>query len=259
MRADLVAADTLVPLNQPYVAYNQPFLPDYATRFNHVHGGDEVTTPAVLNANAGTPDGIVDWVFVEFRDAADSVTVLRTLSALVQRDGDIVDAATGGAIYVDSLPSQFFTIVKHRNHLGAMTAAPVAQVGKVATFDFTTATPADLYNSSPTYDGLEQVTIHGHNALWAGNTNANDRVKYDGPANDRAKINQDVITHQENSLFTLNFDDAFGYYMGDVNMDGQAKYDGFGNDRILLQSNVLTYPLNGSLLNNFDLLLEQVK
>jgi len=259
VRADLVAMN-LVPLSQPYNPANEPLLPDYAVRFNHVHAGDEVTTPAVLNANAGTPDGIVDWVFVEFRDQTDSLTVLRTLSALVQRDGDVVDAATGGVIYVDSLPSQFFTVVKHRNHLGAMTAEPVVPIGNIAEIDFSAATPAELYNIAPSYDGLEQVSISGHNALWAGNTNANDRVKYDGPDNDRAKINQEVITNPLNTSFTLNFDNAIDYYMGDVNMDGKAKYDGINNDRILLQSNVLTYPLNiPAYLNNYNLFIEQVK
>jgi len=255
MRADLVAAD-LVPLAQPYDAVNNPL---YASRFMHLHGGDEVTTTEVLNANSGTPDGIVDWVFVEFRDVADSSSVLRTLSALVQRDGDIVDAATGGTVYVDSLPAQFFTVVKHRNHLGAMTAAPVVTVAKVAAFDFTTAIAADLYNTSVVYDGLEQVAIAGHQALWAGNANADNKVKYDGPVNDRFIINADVVLHPENTSSTLNFDNAFDYYQGDVDMDGKAKYDGIGNDRILLQSNVLGYPLNSAFLNNYDLLIEQVK
>ena len=255
MRADLVDQN-LVPLTQPYNAADEPL---YATRFTHLHGGDEVTTAAVLNSNSGTPDGIVDWVFVEFRDAADSVTVLRTLSALVQRDGDIVDAATGGVVFVDSLPSQFFTVIKHRNHLGVMTAAPVISVANLAIFDFTTATTADLYTTLPVYDNLEQVTIAGHQALWAGNSNADNKVKYDGAGNDRFIINANVIVDQGNTSNTLNFDNAINYYLGDINMNGKAKYDAIGNDRILLQSNVLTYPLNAAFLNNFDLLIEQVR
>ncbi len=255
MRADLVAAD-LVPLDQPYNVLDQPL---YASRFLHVHGGNEKTTPEVLNANAGTPDAIVDWVFVELRSAFDSLIVLRTLSALVQRDGDVVDAATGGLIYVDSLPDQFFAIVKHRSHLGVMTAAPVVTNRKVASFDFTTASNIELYNISPGYNGLEQVTISGHKALWAGNCNADDRVKYDGVGNDRLIINSNVILDPSNTSGTLNYDNAIGYYLGDVNMDGKVKYDAISNDRILLQSNILNYPLNTALLNNFNLLIEQVK
>ena len=116
MRADLVAQN-FVPLVQPYDSTVEPL---FAQRFNHVIGGNETTTTQVLNANAGTPDAIVDWVFVELRDETDSLTVLRTLSALVQRDGDIVNAADGGVIFLDSIPENFFAVVKHRNHLGAL-------------------------------------------------------------------------------------------------------------------------------------------
>jgi len=255
MRSDLVD-EGLVPLEQPYSFTDQPL---YASRFMHLLGGNEVTTNEVLTANAGTPDGIVDWVFIEFREALDSLRVIRTVSALVQRDGDVVDAGTGGTVYVDSLPDQFFTVIKHRNHLGAMTAAPLVAVAKVAAFNFITADAVELYNTTPTYNGLEQVTIAGTQALWAGNSNADDRVKYDGTTNDRFIINADVILHPDNTSNTLNFDNATGYFLGDVNMDGKSKYDAISNDRILLQSNVLGYPLNTAFLNNFNLLIEQVK
>ncbi len=252
MRADLVAQN-LVPLTQPY-----DIAPLNTTRFAHILGGNEVTTNAVLSANAGTPDAIVDWVFVELRDATGSTTI-RTLSALVQRDGDIVNAADGGVIYVDSLPANFYPIVKHRNHLGAMTATPITAVAKVAAFDFTTASGNDLYNLDPSYNGVEQVSYLGHQALWAGNAYPDNKCKYDGAANDRIIINGDVIFHPLNTSNTLNFNNAVGYYQGDINLDGKAKYDGIGNDRILMQSTILTYPLNSSFLNNYDLLIEQVQ
>jgi len=255
MRADLVTQD-LVPLMQPYDSDDEPL---YTNRFVHVNGGTEITTNAVLTANAGTPDGIVDWVFVELRDALDSVTVVRTVSALVQRDGDIVDAATGGALNIIDLPDEFFVVVKHRNHLGAMTASPIATVNSIATFDFTTAAFADLYDDGTGYNGLEQIAIAGHQALWAGNANADIKVKYDGTFNDRIIIAGDVLLAFGNGSNTLNFNNAIEYYQGDINMDGKAKYDGFGNDRILLQAIVLTYTLNSSYLNNYDLLIEQIK
>lgn len=255
MRSDLVTQN-LVPLAQPYDPATEPA---FAQRFNHVIGGNEVTTDAVLNANAGTSDAIVDWVFVELRDETDSITVIRTLSALVQRDGDVVNAADGGVIYVDSLPTNFFVVVKHRNHLGAMTASPVVSVAKVSAFDFSAANAARLYHTATGYDGAEQVTYGGHQALWAGNSNADGKVKYDGTTNDRIIVNANVILDPGNTSNTLNFNNAIDYYLGDVNLDGKAKYDGINNDRILLQSGVLTYPLNTAFLNNYDLMIEQVK
>lgn len=254
MRADLVAQD-LVPLGQPYNSTTTPLL---TNRFVHTIGGTETTTNTVLNANADTPDGIVDWVFIELRDPTDSVTVIQTISALVQRDGDVVDAATGGNLYAANLIGQFFVLVKHRNHLGAMTAAPISIIKNVLTVDFTTMTGDSLYHNDG-YDGLEQIPLYGKNALWAGNANADNKIKYDGSFNEQIIIAAEIITFPDNTERVLNYDNAIGYYQGDTNMDGKVKYDGIFNDRIILQFILLTYPGNTSHLSNYNLLLEQVK
>jgi len=254
MRADLVAQN-LVPLTQPYDSLQNPFL---ANRFVHKIGGDETTTNAVLNANSGTPNGIVDWVFVEFRDATDSLTIIRTRSALVQRDGDVVDAATGEALYIADLPNEFFVVVKHRNHLGVMTRNPMDVYNRRITIDFTTINSSDLYNHT-NYDGLEQTMLFGKNALWAANVNVDGKVKYDGAFNDRIIVASDILQVLENSYMTLNYNNAIGYHLGDVNLDGKVKYDGFVNDRILIQLNVLEYLMNTAYLNNFDEMIEQIR
>lgn len=255
MRADLIAQN-LVPLEQPYTT---AFNPLFETRFKHTIGGTETTTNTVLNANVGTPDGIVDWVFIEFRDPVDTVTVIRTIPALVQRDGDIVDAATGGDLYVKGLFGQLFVIVKHRNHLGAMTATPISIIGKSLTADFTTMTDLNLYHKSIFYDGLEQTSLHGKNALWAGNANADNKIKYDGSFNDRIILAAEIITSPPNIDQNLNYNNAIEYHQGDINMDGKAKYDGSQNDRIILQYILHTYPNNSSYLNNYNLMIEQIR
>jgi len=203
-----------------------------------------------------------DWVFIEIRAAADPTTILRTVSALVQRDGDIVDGTTGTTLCVAGLPASFYVAVKHRNHLGVMTANPLTTIGGNLIVDFTTMSDADIYdNPSITYDynGLEMTTVAGKRALWAGNASADNKVKYDGSANDRIKLANDVLTFPGNSTsLNLNYDNAIGYFQGDVDMNGKAKYDGAQNDRIIIQNIVLTYPLNGLTLNNFNDLLEQL-
>jgi len=254
MRDDLRTMG-VIPTNQPYSASLHP-------RFTHVGGGNETTTPLILSQNAFTGDAVVDWIFLEIRDAADSTSVIRTISALVQRDGDIVDASTGTTLCVSGLPSSFFVAVKHRNHLGAMTAEPTVASGGTVIVDFTTMGDADLHDNPSTsydYDGLEQTTMSGRRALWAGNANADSKVKYDGSANDRIKLANDVLTFPGNSTsLNLNYDNALGYFQGDVDMNGKAKYDGALNDRIIIQNIVLTYPLNSLILNNFNDLLEQL-
>ena len=252
MRDDL-RQQGFIPLNEPYDSLNQ----NTGDKFLHVVGGNEITNLGVLTANAGTADAIVDWVFVELRDPADSSNVIRTISALVQRDGDVVAAHTGGDLIVTSVPRNFFVSVKHRNHLGAMTATDIAIMGEMAVVDFTTKTHSDLYNTVG-YDTLAVTTILGKRALWMGNANKDIKTKYDGAANDRIVPNFEAITEQGNVLNSLNYDFANGYYQGDVNMDGKVKYDGIGNDRILIQNVILTYPLNNSLLRNYNNLLEQL-
>lgn len=255
MRDDL-RAQGLIPLQQPYsVAVGD--------RFEHVQGGNEQTTAAVLNANAATPDAIVDWVFIELRDAIDNTNVIKTISALVQADGDVV-AADGQAIELYGLTAPFYLSVKHRNHLGVMTAHTVTAIDREILVDFTTMNNSDLWNHLG-YNGYEMITLaDGRKALWAGNAKADAKVKYDGSANDRNQILVDMSTYysqhiEPSFLFPLNYDFAIGYFMGDINMDGKVKYDGTNNDRVVIQAIVVgLYGLNTEYSNNFNNLIEQI-
>ena len=248
---DNLRTQGLIPLEQPYSAVLDE-------RFTHYNGGgSETTTSTVLNANAGTGDAIVDWVFVEIRDQATPQTVFKTVSALLQRDGDIV-ASDGGPLTVAGLPEMFYIAVKHRNHFGAMGANVLTVVNSEVTLDFTTIDNAGLFSISGSSPELAMVTVGGIKAFYMGNANFDSRVKYDGAANDRQFAASQVLSHPSNSNQTLNFSSATGYSSGDINMDGKVLYDGGGNDRILIQNTVITYPLNTSGLNNFNGMIEQL-
>jgi len=253
MRDDL-RSQNFLPLTQPYVdSINTN------GRFTHIGGGTEVTTTTLLNADAGTANAIVDWVFVELRDPSDSTNVFQTISALVQKDGDVIDASTGMPIVLLNPPLSFFVAVKHRNHLGAMKNTPVLTVNDTATIDFTTLPLSDFY-TQPGFENLAVTTESGFRALWAGNANIDIRSKYDGSRNDRIVVGNNVLTDRINTTFNLNFANAFGYLQGDVNMDGRAKYDASDNDRIILQNIILMYPLNFNDLqiNNYNNMMEQL-
>ncbi len=249
MRDDL-RVKGLIPLAQPYSS-------SLNERFTHVNGGGtETTTQAVLDANDGTGDAIVDWVFLEFREAANNQNIVRTVSALLQRDGDVV-AADGGALTVD-LPGTFLIAIKHRNHFGALSSTAVTVTNAAVTLDFTTLTNDDLF-SNPGFSGqVSMTTIGGNKALYSGNANFDIRIKYDGVANDRQMTASQVLSHPNNTGLILNFANAEGYYSGDINMDGVVLYDGANNDRQLILNTVLTYPLNLNLLTNYNGLLEQM-
>lgn len=251
MRDDL-RSQGLIPLNQPYGA-------TFGTRFTHYGGGgNEVTTNAILSANAGTGNAIVDWVFIEIRDAVNPATIVRTVSALVQRDGDVVNAITGGALRITMPNGSYRIAIKHRNHLGAMTANNVVFNGGTTTLDFTTMSNLDLYNQAG-YDGQEMVQMGSRKALWVGDTNLDGKVKYSGSGTDGLQISNEVLGHSGNTSGSFNYNNAFGYFRGDVNMDGKTKYSGATNDRILIQQTILGFPLNTSQLNNYNNLVEQTQ
>jgi hypothetical protein len=247
---DNLRTQNLIPLASPYdVALG--------ARFTKVaEAAVTTTTNAVLNTNAGTPNAIVDWVFIEIRSGTSPTTVVKTVSALVQRDGDIV-GADGLPLYVQMSFGNYFVSVKHRNHLGAMMSNTVAINGSLATLDFTSMTNAQLYNNAG-YDGYEMVTVGAVKALWAGNCNADNKTKYDGTATDQQKISSNVTTFATNTTTSFTFNNAVGYFEGDVNMDGKAKYDGNGNDRILIQQLVQSFGLNATGSNNYNNLVEQL-
>lgn len=253
MRDDL-RSQNFIPLQQPYTEFF-----NNTNRFKHLGGGTEVTTNTILNANAGTPDAIVDWIFVELRDSTNAKKVIRTISALVQRDGDIVDAASGLPLLLTNPPASSFVSIKHRNHLGAMKKEPVLMQNDTIRVDFVTMPLTDFYADSG-FDTLAVTTIDGKRALWAGNANKDKKPKYTGGQNDQVIINNDIMSDPNNTELKLNFAHTMGYFQGDVNLDGNVKYDGQDNDRIIIQNIILTYPLNfnGLNINNFNNFLEQL-
>lgn len=240
-----------IPLSQPYSTALSP-------RFAHVNGGGtETTTQAVLDANAGTGDAVVDWIFVEIRDAANQETVIRTVSALLQRDGDIM-AANGGPLNVDGLPASFFVSLKHRNHFGALSTEVLNVVNAEVALDFTTIENDDLFALSGFTPDVAMATMNGMRALYTGNANLDGQVKYDGVANDRQVAAGQVLSHPDNTAQLLNFSNAEGYYSGDVNMDGKVLYDGANNDRQFILNIIITYPLNENTLSNYNGMFEQI-
>ncbi|MEM9991789.1 MAG: hypothetical protein AAF738_08495, partial [Bacteroidota bacterium] len=110
-------ATGLLPSTEPYTALGYSFL----------GGGGEQVAPTVL-AQTGN-DSIVDWVIVELRANTSPNTVLASRAALLQKDGDVVDVDGNSAVGMSGTTSinsgMYHVAIKHRNHLGTMTALPV--------------------------------------------------------------------------------------------------------------------------------------
>lgn len=184
--------------------------------------GQGSTTSVVLEATGA--DAIVDWVLLELRDAASGSVVVERRAALLQRDGDVVDVDGTGPVIFCSTAGDYRVAVRHRNHLGCMTASAITLGAAPSTVDFTSAGTA-------TYGTDARKEMGGMLMLWAGNTTGDQVLRYTGSANDRDAVLQSVggstPTHT-----------ATGYLGADSNLDGTVKYTGSGNDREFILINV---------------------
>lgn len=208
LMSDALRAAGLVPLTEPFTAMG------YAQMAN---GGGETTSAGVL-ATTGS-DAVVDWVRLELRSATDPSLLVATRQALVLRDGTIVGGSGGSPVLFD-VPSNasYFVVMRHRNHLGVMTASPIAFAPGITT-------AVDLrYASGSTFGTDARKTAGSVRLLWAGDVNADGSLKYTGNGNDRDPILVRIGG-------TVPTSTVSGYWAEDVNMDASVKYTGSANDR----------------------------
>lgn len=214
--SDALRAAGVVPLTEPYTAAGWP----------NAGGGGETTNLNVLGTTGN--NAIVDWVRVELRSSTTPSTIVAARHALVQRDGDIVSAIDGtSAVSLPAAAGNYYVAIRHRNHLGCMTASAVALSSSATALDFRSSALA-------TYGTNARKTVGTNLALRAGNTYRDgniNQMKYTGSANDRDPILTRVGSTTPNAS-------AAGYYPEDVNMDGTTKYTGTGNDRDPILVNV---------------------
>jgi len=142
--------------------------------FTHVYtGGLEMTTPAVLAVTGD--NAIVDWVFVEIHNNELPLGIILTMSALLQRDGDIVQV-DGVSPLEFPIISDYFVVVRHRNHFGVQ-SLDILPATHPSNIDFTDPlTPVYGTNAMKNVDGV-MVMIAG-DANRDGQINAVDKNGY---------------------------------------------------------------------------------
>ncbi|MBK7945297.1 MAG: hypothetical protein IPJ85_08325 [Flavobacteriales bacterium] len=202
---DNLRANNLLPPTEPYTGLG----------YTHVNGGGEQILPGVLAVTGA--NAIVDYVVVEARSNATPATVLATRTALLQRDGDVVAMDGTGPVLLNVAPGNYRVAIRHRNHLGAMTANAVALSDVAATVDFQTAATA-------TWGTEGRKAEDGVMKLWAGNAWRDHKLQYVGDGNDRDPILQVVGGSIPTATVT-------GYYLEDTDLSGIVRYTGSGNDR----------------------------
>lgn len=218
----------------------------YNTAFSHVNnaGIETINSSNVVAAQSNPADNIVDWVFLELRDlnASPGNIILQTRSALIQRDGDIVDVDGVSPLAFNNLPDgNYILSIRHRNHLGLSIdqTSPRAINEKKSTafttnvIDFRTATEAQLFGTASAFTTVVHPTLGTVNLMWGGNANFNTQTRFTGLNNDRDFL---LINSLGNipSSFINNV-----YHSADLNMNKVVRFSGLNNDRDFLLITVL--------------------
>ena len=237
---DSLRRKNLIPLTQPYVS------DDYS---DNAYTGTETTTSGVFAVTGN--NAIVDWVMVELRNPLDPKIIVAKRAALIQRDGDIVDVDGISPVMFGSMtPASYYVSVKHRNHLGVLTAIPQALTFVPKVVDFTLTTLDNYKTTSLDKDFAQKPTTNSKRAMWMGNIKNDNAVIFQGPSNDVSELYLKVLTDLNNSSFLANYI-LNGYLRGDVDMDGKTIYQGPNNEVDKIFFEVLLHPFNTTYLYNF--------
>ncbi len=221
MRDDLRAA-ALIPTTEPYTALG----------YLQSGGGGEQALPQVFTTTGD--NAMVDWVLVELRNAAAPTQVVASRCALVQRDGDVVGPAGSGSVLFDAPAGNYYVAVRHRNHLGVMTASPMTLGSSASVLDLRAPATA-------TWGVEARKNVNGTMVLWTGNVFHDGTVaqlKYVGQNNDRDPILTAIGGTMPTAVIS-------GYMREDINLTGTVKYTGLDNDRDPILVNIgSTVPTN---------------
>jgi hypothetical protein len=138
------------------------------------------------------------------------------------------------ALVISAVPGNYYIAVRHRNHLGAMSATALALSGSTTTIDLRSS-------ATSTYGTAARKNVNGNMVLWCGNVFHDGSVgalKYTGSNNDRDPILTAIGGTTPTSVVS-------GYMREDVNLSGYVKYTGAANDRDPILVNIgSTVPTN---------------
>ncbi|MBL0034974.1 MAG: hypothetical protein IPP26_04230 [Flavobacteriales bacterium] len=203
----------LLPVQEPYTALGYGYVGS--------HGPTSIS-PGLLTITGA--NAIVDWVVVELRSGIQPSNVLASRPALLQRDGDVVSSDGQPTLHFNMPAANYHVAVRHRNHIGVMTAASMALGGTSVLVDLTLP-------STAIYGTAARSNVNGTMALWPGDATRNGSIAYTGTGNDRDPILQGI----GGSLPTAVVNNVYSPL--DINLDGSIRYTGAGNDRdIILQT-----------------------
>ncbi len=134
--------------SEGYLPLSQPF---NSAPWNY-NGTESVL--AIPNPN------VVDWIYVQLRDAASAgealpSTTIASQAAFLLKDGSVVGINGSSMLQFNiSFSHQLFIIIWHRNHLGIMSANAATQSSGIYSYDFSTSA-AKVHGGSAGYRNMQ--------------------------------------------------------------------------------------------------------
>ena len=231
-----VPTTNVIPVSDPYRS-----APYSTSAFTHTNNSiTEVATASAFNDLSTAGDNIVDWVFVELRNnLSPGSLILQTRSALLQRDGDIVDIDGITPLYFKNIDAATYAIsVRHRNHLGMSTNPNTFNQGLDLIANTTKLNFSNPANAS-NFLGTANVNFVNNgvvNMLYAGNVNMNTGLRWSPPSSDKDFLLSNVLGGNAGTTFTN------AYSLGDVNLNRGVRWSPPNSDK----DYILSTPLGGS-------------
>jgi hypothetical protein len=146
---------------------------------------------------ASVPSNTVDWALVEVLDT--NRNTLASMSVFLDPQGRVTDETGSTTIPVEVSAGSYYLALRHRNHLSAMSAQPVAFTNTVVSYDFSTG--ADKYF------GGTNACVELEPGVWglrAGDADGDGRI---------TPVDREIVRRQKGMK---------GYLQGDLNLDGKV-------------------------------------
>lgn len=162
------------------------------------------------------PPDVVDWVLVSLRTGTAGATQVSTRAAFLTSDGTIVDLDGAGPVAFGGVGlGSFYVVVRHRNHIPAMSASPRPLNAPVDSCDFTAGVAA-------WFGGAAKLLAGGLRGMFSGDYSGDEFID----ASDFAGPDNDIFLS--------------GYRRADLNLDGFIDASDFvyPDNNIFLGSNV---------------------
>ncbi len=157
-----------------------------------------LTSPYSADARSASniPPAAVDWVLVQLVETAKYESVAAK-SYFLREDGYVMNDSGTNALRLETSPGYYYVTIKHRNHLAAMSANPIAYTNTVVTYDLTTG-------SAQYYGGTNACVQIDSNAwgMIAGDADGDGKI---------TAVDKVICSNQLGQT---------GYKAGDFNLDG---------------------------------------